>query len=65
MYENILSPLVHNDTTKKKKKKPEKIREGCWEDRGKKTQQNINGYEGWNMGFLCFVFCIWLKKVLQ
>ena len=50
---------------KKKKKKPEKIREGCWEDRGKKTQQNINGYEGWNMGFLCFVFCIWLKKVLQ
>lgn len=60
MYENILSPLVHNDTTKKKK-----IREGCWEDRGKKTQQNINGYEGWNMGFLSSVFCIWLKKVLQ
>ena len=42
-----------------------KIREGCWEDRGKKTQQNINGYEGWNMGFLSSIFCIWLKKVLQ
>ena len=65
MYENTLSPLVHNDTTKKKKTNRKNKGGVLGRQREKKTQQNINGYKGWDMGFLSSVFCIWLKKVLQ
>lgn len=56
MYENTLSPLVHNDTTKKKK--TEKIRERCWEDREKKHSKisMVMKVGTWDFFLLSFVY---------
>ena len=55
MYENTLSPLVHNDTTKKK---TEKIRERCWEDREKKHSKisMVMKVGTWDFFLLSFVY---------